>query len=313
MTNKNWIDKLRARKKETGSIVCVGVDPVLDKIPGREIYPFYMRLLQVMATEEVQVSTFKPNLGFFEAASNGDPKSGHGKLRAIRDAYQGQGLLYLLDAKRGDIGSPDPEKKKTADFYAQADFINKGAEALTINPYAGWDCVGAFTKYCNPEMEGNQDNGGRGVYALCRTSNPGAQDIQDLVVEDGRPVYMHVAEKIAGEWYMPGLGAVIGATGVDELAAILKVFKDSGKDIPLLIPGVTPPGSVGQGASAADVVDTLRAAEYPLELVDINVSSGVSQAWTKTWQGPGEPPLDYCAHAGVEAIQRLEEQISPIQ
>lgn len=138
----------------------------------------------------------------------------------------------MLDAKRGDIGS-------TAEHYAREAFVRYGAHAVTVNPYLGLDSVLPYFEH------------GGGVIALCRTSNPGGSDVQDLVV-DGRPVYLHVAEMVATEWSRHGeCGLVVGATYPDELAAVRAAVGD----LPILVPGVgaqggDPAAVTGAGCTA---------------------------------------------------------------
>ena len=154
----------------------------------------------------------------------------------------------ILDSKRGDIGS-------TAQHYASEAFDRYGADAVTVNPYLGRDSVQPFL-----------DRADRGVIVLCRTSNPGAGDLQDLLV-DGRPLYQHVAEKIANEWNAHGNCAlVVGATWPEQLRDVRTIVGD----VPFLVPGVGAQGgdveAVVTNAKTADgtglIVSSSRAVLY---------------------------------------------------
>jgi orotidine-5'-phosphate decarboxylase len=139
----------------------------------------------------------------------------------------------ILDAKRGDIGS-------TAQHYASEAFDRYGADAVTANPYLGRDSMQPFL-----------DRADKGVIVLCRTSNPGARDLQDLVVPDkiggGKPLYQHVAELVARDWNANGNCAlVVGATYPDELREVRAIVGD----MPILVPGI--------GAQGGDVQAVLR-------------------------------------------------------
>ncbi|MBW3000169.1 orotidine-5'-phosphate decarboxylase [Candidatus Woesearchaeota archaeon] len=276
-----FLEQLRQRAEETKSIVCMGIDPVLSRIPIKEgnkeeiLTKFYLDLLKAMVTEQTFPAIVKPNIAFFE-------QYGIGGLRALKniiEAYQGEGVPVLLDAKRGDIG-------KTSKAYAVSCFDGWNADALTVAPYMGNDSVGPFIEYCDQ---------GKGVYILCRTSNKGAVDMQNLEV-GGTPIYMKVAEKIV-EWHKPGVGAVVGATYPQELEQISKFFVDSGKEIPMLIPGV---GS--QGGSAEEVVEALKKSGNDLTIHRINSSSGINFAYEK------QDTEDY-AGAAVKAIKELNKEI----
>ncbi|MEY4338206.1 MAG: orotidine-5-phosphate decarboxylase, partial [Actinomycetota bacterium] len=138
-------------------------------------------------------------------------------------------VLLVLDAKRGDIGS-------TAEQYAHEAFDRYGAHVVTVNPYLGGDSVEPFLRHPNG-----------GVFVLCRTSNPGSGDFQSLEA-DGRPLYQHVASRVADQWNQLGdCGLVVGATYPDELRQVRSLVGD----LPLLVPGV--------GAQGGDVQATVEA------------------------------------------------------
>ncbi len=280
----DYIQKLKNAAEENSSIVCMGMDPVIEKIPlkgepGEVILKFFSDILEAIKSEDVRPGIVKPNIAFFEQYGDGALNA----LSKIRKMYHDEGFMVLLDAKRGDIGT-------TSGAYAKSIFGLHDFDAVTVAPYMGSDSVGPFIEWCEK---------GKGVYILNRTSNKGARDIQDLQV-DGKPLYWKVSGKIL-EWHKPGTGAVVGATYPQELKEISEYFVKSGKQVPLLIPGV---GS--QGGSAAEVVDILRKTGNPLWLHRINSSSGILYAYQK--QG-----TDDFAGAAVKEIKKLNKEIGDIK
>ena len=216
-------------------MLCVGLDPdparyptVLDGADGaterfcREI---------VDATADVACA-FKPQIAYFAS------QRAEGALERIctyiRETYPD--VTLILDAKRGDIGS-------TADHYAREAFGRYGAHAVTVNPYMGTDSIEPFF-----DPRNNADAGG--VILLCRTSNPGGDDLQSLVTADehgGTPLYVHVARRVADQWSDLGdCGLVVGATYPTELSDVRSIVGD----LPILVPGVG-----AQGGDPATVVE----------------------------------------------------------
>ncbi len=211
-------DRLRSAWSEQQSQLCVGLDPD----PAR--FPIHLRptrpqdipaaILQfcvdiVDATADL-VCAFKPQIAHFAA------HRAEGVLEElchhIRERHPG--VVLILDAKRGDIGS-------TAEYYAVEAFDRYRADAVTVNPYLGTDAA-------RPLLERG------GVIALCRTSNPGSAEIQDLLVE-GRPLHLHVAEMVAGPWSQWGdCALVVGATYPSQLATVRATVGD----LPILVPGI---------------------------------------------------------------------------
>ena len=178
----------------------------------------------------------------------------------------------ILDSKRGDIGS-------TAQHYASEAFDRYAADAVTANPYLGRDSVQPFL-----------DRADRGVVILCRTSNPGAADLQDLVVADGRPLYQHVAEKVAREWDSHGNCAlVVGATWPEQLREVRAIVGD----MPFLVPGVG-----AQGGDVEAVVSNARTADG----TGLMVSS--SRAILYASSG------DDFAEASAQAARELRDEIN---
>ena len=280
----NYLDQLRKRAKDVGNIVCVGLDPQLDKIPvhGRSvddaIIKFYRDMLMAMRTNGVIPAAVKPNTAFYEKYG----LRGLTALKTVIDDYKRAGIPVILDGKRADVGD-------TSRAYAEGWFMEWDTDAMTVAPYMGSDSIMPFINYCGE---------GRGVYVLVRTSNIGARDFQDLQVE-GKPLYWHVAKKLC-EWYQPGLGAVVGATAPGELEELSRFFVASGKEVPFLIPGVGK-----QGGSAKEVTDILRRTGNELALHRINSSSAINYAWEK------EQTDDY-AGAAVRALKRLIDEIGPL-
>jgi uridine monophosphate synthetase len=233
MAEENFFQKLEHAARQHDSLLCVGLDPARLP-PGEDLLTFGQRIID--ATADL-VCAFKPNFAFYEA-------HGPAGLEALRQtiAYaRGRDVPVILDAKHGDIGS-------TGEAYARAAFEVWGADALTVNPYLGGDSVQPFTRYAD-----------RGVFILCHTSNPGAQDLQALTVfnverstlDVQHPLYQVVAE-LAQQWNVhSNVGLVVGATYPEELAAVRGIAPDMW----LLVPGI---GAQGGDLEAA-VVAGLRA------------------------------------------------------
>jgi len=279
----SYLDHLRVRAKKANCIVCMGMDPIIEKIPikgdpCRVIEEFYIHILKEMNKRDSYPAIIKPNIAYFEQYGI----DGLNALKSIISQYKSSGIPTLLDAKRGDIG-------KTSKAYAKSVFEFWDSDAVTIAPYMGSDSVEPFIEWCDQE---------KGVYILCRTSNKGAVDLQDLKV-DGVPVYMKLAENII-RWHKPGVGAVVGATYLEELEEISRFFVESKKEIPLLIPGV---GS--QGGSAGEVVDVLKKTNNDILIHRINSSSGINYAYIE------KNTSDY-ATAAVDALEALNQEIGPL-
>src|SRR5579871_2250952 len=217
-----FIERLRAAARRNDSWLCVGLDPDPDLLPaGTSLDDFLAGIVD--ATRDL-VCCYKPNLAFFEALG----LDGYLALRKVISALRPE-LPVLIDAKRGDT-------PQTMRAYARAIFDELGADAVTLNPYMGGDSVAPFFDY--PD---------RGVFVLCKTSNPGSGELQDLEVH-GRPLFVHVAQR-AVTWDKHGtLGLVVGATYPSDVAAVREVAPDA----PILLPGV--------GAQAGDLERSVQAA-----------------------------------------------------
>jgi orotidine-5'-phosphate decarboxylase len=273
------------------------MDPVLKLIPAEgntpedKIRRFYFDILEEMMRRRVLPAVCKPNSAYYESVS----VEAMQVLAELSATYGREGVLVILDAKRGDIG-------KSSAAYAEAAFGTYGAAAVTVSPWMGEDSV-------KPFLEAALETGGKGVYALLRTSNKGAKDFQDLPVlqEDAttRPAYFEVAQKLL-EWGGEGgsLGAVVGATNLGELEKITQFFAAQGREIPFLIPGVSIPGVPGgQGGDAREVLAAIRRGGGKRRFHVLNSSSGLNY----TWQATGRPG-DY-AVACVDALERLRDAL----
>jgi len=222
-------DKLAAAWQRNDSLLCVGLDPDLAKIPahlrGRSDGVFEFCRAIVDATADLACA-FKPQIAYFAALRAEEQLEA--LIAYIHEKHPQ--VPVILDAKRGDIGA-------TAQQYAREAFERYQADALTVNPYMGLDSVEPYLEF--PD---------KGLIVLCRTSNPGGSDLQNLAVESGRKLYQHVAELVAGRWNLNGQNAlVVGATFPQELADVRSIVGD----LPLLVPGI--------GAQGGDVEATVKA------------------------------------------------------
>ena len=228
----NFLDMLRCAERQNGSMLCVGLDPDPARFPAHlrgdasRIYDFCAAIVD--ATADLVIA-FKPQIAYF-AAHRAEDQLERLMAHMRRAAPQ---VPVILDAKRGDIGS-------TAEQYAIEAFERYGADAVTLSPFMGFDSVQPYLKYH-----------GKGAFLLCRTSNPGGDDLQNqrLSSVDGAPLlYEHVARLAQGPWNLNGqLGLVVGATYPAEIERVRGVAPT----LPLLIPGV--------GAQGGDAVATVKA------------------------------------------------------
>lgn len=215
-----FLEKLLAAERQNRSLLCVGLDPEPERLPvelrtlpvEKAVVQFCRAIIEETAP---YASAFKPNLAFFEVLG----PAGMVALQEIVRAIPAH-IPVIADAKRGDIGH-------TARNYAAAFFETYGFDAVTVNPYLGYDAVEPFLAY-----------GDRGVLLLCRTSNPGGHDFQDLAVQDAngqaRPLYQVVAQRVQGWNRVGNCGLVVGATYPRELKAIRALCPD----LPTLVPGI---------------------------------------------------------------------------
>lgn len=208
----DFIEKLALAGKKNKSLLCVGLDTDPALLPEKiSVFEFNKAIID--ATSDL-VCAYKPNIAFYEAM--GTP--GLEALKKTRD-YIPQNIPVIIDAKRGDIGN-------TARAYAKSLFEHYNFDAMTASPYLGLDSLQPFIDYRD-----------KGVFILCRTSNPGAADFQSLIVRSAggsKMLFEIVAEKV-NSWNKNGnLGLVVGATYPEEL----KLIRERYPAMPLLIPGV---------------------------------------------------------------------------
>lgn len=227
-----FTEQLLRAQQLNDSLLCVGLDPEPAKFPTawkghpEFIYDFCAAIVD--ATKD-QVCAFKPQIAYF-AAHRAEDQLERLMAHIRRVAPQ---VPVILDAKRGDIGS-------TAEQYAREAFQRYQADAVTLSPFMGFDTMEPFLAYP-----------GKGVILLCRTSNPGGSDLQNLRLADvdGQPrVYEHIAKQAQGPWNTNGqMGLVVGATFPEEIARV----RELAPTLPLLIPGV--------GAQGGDAMATVKA------------------------------------------------------
>ncbi|MCZ2110553.1 MAG: orotidine-5'-phosphate decarboxylase [Dehalococcoidia bacterium] len=214
----NYFEKLSARSREIGSVVCVGLDPEYTRHRIEDVAAYNRQVIEATAP---YAACYKPNIAFYE-------QWGIAGLRALEDTLASipGDIPVIGDVKRGDIGS-------TAAAYARAMFEQWRFDAITLNPYLGRDSFEPFLAY-----------EGKGFYFVCRTSNPGAADFQYLEAGDDLRLYERVARTVTG--WSPLAGLVVGATAPDELRRVRTLVPNA----PLLVPGVG-----AQGGSPREVAE----------------------------------------------------------
>ena len=250
-----FLDQLRAAETQNQSMLCVGLDPEPARFPAgitrdaEGIHDFCVRIVE--ATADLVIA-FKPQIAYF-AAHRAEPQLERliARMRAVAPQ-----VPVILDAKRGDIGS-------TAEQYAREAFERYGADAVTLSPFMGFDSVAPYLQYKN-----------KGAFLLCRTSNPGGDDLQNqrLASVDGQPLlYEHIARQAQGPWNLNGqLGLVVGATYPQEIERVRQLAPT----LPLLIPGV--------GAQGGDAAATVRAGWRPNAPIVVNSSRAILYASSGT-------------------------------
>ena len=268
----NFVDLLARAERQNRSMLCVGLDPEPARFPARlkgdasRMYDFCAAIVD--ATADLVIA-FKPQIAYF-AAHGAEAQLERLMAHMRRAAPQ---VPVILDAKRGDIGS-------TAEQYAIEAFERYGADAVTLSPFMGFDSVQPYLK-----------RQGKGAFLLCRTSNPGGDDLQNQRLANlaGEPrLYEHIATLAQGAWNINGqLGLVVGATYPAEIARVRALAPT----LPLLIPGV--------GAQGGDAHATVRAGwrgdgERTDAAVVVNSSRSILYA------SPGE---DFVAAARAEALR----------
>jgi len=264
----NFIKAIESSWEDNNSLLCVGLDPDLNKIPAHirkmdePIFEFNRAIID--ATGDL-VCAYKPQIAYYS------PSRAEQQLeKTIEYIHMNHpGIPVILDAKRGDIGS-------TADMYAKEAFERYQADAVTVNPYMGGDTLEPFLKYKD-----------KGVAILCRTSNPGARDIQDLT-SGGEKIYRIIAAKASTAWnYNGNVILVVGATYPDELMEVRAIVGD----MPLLVPGI--------GAQGGDVEKAVKnGVDSKGAGMIINSSRGIIYA------GAGK---DFAEAARVAAVDLRDE------
>jgi len=247
----NFLDMLQGASRRNDSMLCVGLDPDVARLPGslrgdgQKIYDFCAAIVD--ATADLACA-FKPQIAYFAA------QRAEEQLERLLQHIRGNAphVPVILDAKRGDIGA-------TAEQYAREAFERYGADAVTLSPFMGFDSITPYLRYP-----------GKGAFLLCRTSNPGGSDLQAqrLAGVPGEPLlYEHLARLAQGPWNTNGqLGLVVGATYPAEIERV----RELAPTVPLLIPGV--------GAQGGDALATVRAGLRPNGPIVVNSSRAILYA-----------------------------------
>ena len=299
MNATHFADRLAAAVRCKGTALCVGLDPRWEQLPDEltrrsdvitlegaaaRYEEFCLRVLEVVAP---LVPAVKPQSAFFESCG----PAGLTALQRSPGPGRELGLIAILDSKRNDIAS-------TAEAYADAAFDGTSiqgrrfpvwdADALTVNPYLGRDALEPFFTSAR--------RGGRGLFVLVRTSNPGAGQFQDLV-SAGKPLFHHVAAAV-GEWTRENLGqcglgdvgAVVGATHPAELATVRQLLPEAW----LLMPGLG-----AQGGTAADVAAAFRSDGLG---AIVNSSRGITACFSRS-QPHWEAAVETATRAAITALR----------
>ncbi len=260
-----FMEKLVRAWEENDSLVCVGLDPDIRKIPAHlreNAHPLFEFNKAIVDATMPHVCAYKPQAAYYAGLSADED------LRLTIEYIHEKcpRIPVILDAKRADIGS-------TSQMYAKEAFERYCADGVTVNPYMGMDALKPFL-----------DHADKGVIVLCRTSNPGAKEIQELRVNGGEELYKHVARLVSGPWnYHGNTMLVAGATFPEELGEIRRIVGDT----PLLVPGI--------GAQGGDLEAVLRNGLTPSRTgLVINSSRGIICASADT---------DYAEAAGKAALE----------
>ena len=228
---ESFFSFLEKRVDDCSSLLCIGLDPHIKDLAAPTVEAARDFCLKLVKQTSRYAAAFKPNAAFFEVFG----AQGWTALKDVIDAIQeesdrmGSMIPVVLDAKRGDIAS-------TAEAYAKSAFENLGAHCITLSPYLGKDSVDPFIQ-----------NSEKGIFLLCKTSNPGSGDLQDLVLESGDPLHIHIA-KLAQSWNNKNnIGLVVGATYPEILARV----REAVPDMWFLAPGI--------GAQGGELESALKA------------------------------------------------------
>ncbi|MGB5106086.1 MAG: orotidine-5'-phosphate decarboxylase [Candidatus Zixiibacteriota bacterium] len=265
-----FIEKLASAQSKSDSLVCVGLDSDFEKIPkhlmGNSDPVFEFNKAIIDATKD-KCCAYKPNLAFYEAMG---PRGMETLKRTLM--YIPAEIPVILDAKRGDIDS-------TAKKYAEAIFDDLEGDAVTLSPYMGWDSIAPFLAYENAF-----------AFILCLTSNESAKDFQYLECE-GKPLYMHVVDKVSSWNKDENLGLVVGASKPEQI----KEIRMRAPKLPFLIPGV--------GAQGGDLHKAVEYGSMNDGMVVINISRGVIFASKDT---------DF-ASAAAKELERFNTRINQVR
>lgn len=268
----SYLDRLQSEVKKKGSLLCFGMDPIIERMridEGKnladEIVGYFSRIIAEIAP---RITAVKPNLGFYLQYG----MQGMNALQRLIDYARGRNLPVILDAKSGDIGN-------TSCAYARFAFEVLNADAVTLNPYMGYDSLAPFFAHR-----------GKGFYVLALTSNRGASLFQHEILASGKSLYESIIERIC-EWNSQhdSVGAVIGATQARFQTCIEEICS-AGFQVPLLIPGVG-----AQGGSYGKIKAILEKSEYAKGIVRINASSSISYAYERA----PDLTVEEAAHSAV--------------
>jgi len=248
---ESFFSFLEKRVDDCSSLLCIGLDPHVNDLSASTAEAARDFCLNLVKQTSRYAAAFKPNAAFFEVFG----AEGWAALKQVVEVIQEESNRYgslipvILDAKRGDIAS-------TAEAYAKSAFENLGVHCITLNPYLGKDSIDPFIQH--PE---------KGVFLLCKTSNPGAGDLQDLVLDSGQPLHIHVA-KLAQQWNTKNnIGLVVGATYPETLMRVRSVAPNMW----FLAPGI--------GAQGGELESALKAGlRKDGKGMLINVSRSIARA-----------------------------------
>ncbi len=256
----NYFERLAVRSREIGSLVCVGLDPDFKRHRVEDVAAYNRAIIEATAP---YAACYKPNIAFYE-------QWGLPGLQALKETLAAvpDDIPVILDAKRGDVGN-------TAEAYARAVFGEWGASAATVNGYQGLDSVAPFLAYAD-----------RGVYVLCRTSNPSSAEFQEQRLTNGRQLFEEMA--LTATSWAANVGLVVGATAPAELRRVRELVPNAS----LLVPGVG-----AQGGRPEEVI--AAAGGEPGRLV-VSASRSVMYAA----EGPG------FAKAAGEAARQLRDELA---
>jgi orotidine 5'-phosphate decarboxylase subfamily 2 len=242
---------LEKRVDDCSSLLCIGLDPHVNDLSAPTAASARDFCLNLVKQTSRYAAAFKPNAAFFEVFGADGWTALREVISAINDESNrlGSRIPIILDAKRGDIAS-------TAEAYAKSAFENLGVDCITLNPYLGRDSIEPFIQ-----------NSEKGIFLLCKTSNLGSGDLQDIVLPDGDLLYEHVA-KLAQTWNTKNnIGLVVGATHVDAT----KRVRAAAPDLWFLAPGI--------GSQGGDLESALKAGlRKDGKGMLINVSRSIARA-----------------------------------